>query len=119
MNETKICKGCGAVLQNEFPGKAGYVMKAEQELCQRCFRIRHYNDLTINMLDEITNVFTLGQMGFSLFTDSDYDPTVFPLGTGCYDILMKAISPERENRFRTIAEFEIHWLKEIKGDKYV
>ncbi|MBR3150941.1 MAG: 50S ribosome-binding GTPase [Erysipelotrichaceae bacterium] len=55
MNETKICKGCGAVLQNEFPGKAGYVMKAEQELCQRCFRIRHYNDLTINMLDEITN----------------------------------------------------------------
>lgn len=55
MSEVKICKGCGAVLQNEFPGKAGYVMKAEQELCQRCFRIRHYNDLTINMLDEITN----------------------------------------------------------------
>lgn len=71
------------------------------------------------VLDEITNVFTLGQMGFSLFTDSDYDPTIFPLGTRCYDILMKAISPERENRFRTIAEFEIHWLKEIKGDKYV
>ena len=72
------------------------------------------------VLDEVTNVFTLGQTGFSIFTDSCYDPAVFPLGNGCYDILMKAISPEREKRFGSIAEFEAHWQNEIyKGDKYV
>ena len=65
------------------------------------------------VLDEITNVFTLGQMGFSLFTDSDRSPGVFPLGMGCYDLLMKAISPEREKRFHTIAEFEENWKREI------
>lgn len=64
-------------------------------------------------LDEMTNVFTLGQMGFSLFTDSDRSPEVFPLGKCCYDLLMKAIRPEREKRFHTIAEFEENWIREI------
>lgn len=65
-------------------------------------------------LDEVTNVFTLGQMGFSLFTDSDRSQEVFPLTAGCFDVLMKAISPDREKRYRSIAEFEENWKREIK-----
>ncbi|MBQ8967495.1 serine/threonine protein kinase [Ruminococcus sp.] len=65
-------------------------------------------------LDEMTNVFTLGQTGFSIFTDSSYDPAAFPLGKGCYDVLMKAVSPEREKRFGSIAEFEAAWKNEIQ-----
>ena len=37
------CKGCGALLQQEDPKKEGF-MKVQGELCERCFRIRHYNE---------------------------------------------------------------------------
>lgn len=37
------CKGCGALLQQEDPKKEGF-MKVPGELCERCFRIRHYNE---------------------------------------------------------------------------
>ena len=37
------CKGCGVLLQHEDPKKEGY-SKNEAELCERCFRIRHYNE---------------------------------------------------------------------------
>lgn len=43
------CQGCGAVLQSEDKTKIGYLPPAirQQEvvLCQRCFRIRHYNEI--------------------------------------------------------------------------
>lgn len=38
------CIGCGAVLQNEDKNKEGYVKDLTKNLCERCFRIRHYND---------------------------------------------------------------------------
>jgi len=38
------CKGCGAILQNENPNKEGYVRNLEKDLCERCFKIRHYNE---------------------------------------------------------------------------
>ena len=44
-----ICKGCGAVLQNEFPDQAGYTPKIDAEYCRRCFRLIHYDDLTVSM----------------------------------------------------------------------
>ncbi|MBR3344461.1 MAG: ribosome biogenesis GTPase YqeH [Solobacterium sp.] len=44
-----ICKGCGAVLQNEFPDQAGYTPKTDAEYCRRCFRLIHYDDLTVSM----------------------------------------------------------------------
>lgn len=43
------CQGCGAALQTENAKQVGYVppaaMKQEVVLCQRCFRIRHYNEI--------------------------------------------------------------------------
>lgn len=43
------CKGCGAVLQTENPQAIGYTPKAGSEYCQRCFRLMHYDDLTVSM----------------------------------------------------------------------
>ncbi len=51
----KRCQGCGALLQIEDKTKSGYVRSLEMDLCERCFRIRHYNDLTIDMRRAIDN----------------------------------------------------------------
>lgn len=65
------------------------------------------------ILDEITNVFTIGQMGFSLFTDSEHDKETWPLSSASYNVLMKAISPDRNNRYISIAEFSKCWNSAI------
>ncbi len=41
--EEKYCKGCGIRLQNEDPQKEGYVVREDMDYCQRCFKMRHYN----------------------------------------------------------------------------
>lgn len=46
---SRKCKGCGAVLQTTDKEAIGYTPKAEADYCQRCFRITHYDDLTISM----------------------------------------------------------------------
>lgn len=38
------CMGCGAVFQMQYPNQEGYVKEQNQELCERCFKIRHYGD---------------------------------------------------------------------------
>lgn len=43
------CSGCGAWLQNDDPKLIGYTPKKDGNVCQRCFRLTHYNDVVINM----------------------------------------------------------------------
>ena len=53
MNEELQCIGCGAVIQTENPDELGYTPKAALEkglasgevYCQRCFRLRQYNEI--------------------------------------------------------------------------
>lgn len=53
MTETIQCIGCGAVIQTDTPNELGYTPKAALEkgleagevYCQRCFRLRHYNEI--------------------------------------------------------------------------
>lgn len=44
-----ICSGCGVRIQTDDPTKPGYVperaLTRETIICQRCFRIRHYNEV--------------------------------------------------------------------------
>lgn len=72
-NEEIFCIGCGARLQSDTEGKAGYVpssvlKKDVSELqdiyCRRCFRLRHYNEVAdieltdddfLTMLNEISS----------------------------------------------------------------
>ena len=46
---SKTCEGCGVKLQNTDRLALGYTPKLEGAYCQRCFRIRHYDDVTISM----------------------------------------------------------------------
>lgn len=43
------CKGCGVILQSTDPHLPGYTPKEGSEYCQRCFRLMHYDDLTVSM----------------------------------------------------------------------
>lgn len=45
----KSCKGCGAILQTESSEALGYTPNLEKDYCKRCFRIRHYDDVVIEM----------------------------------------------------------------------
>lgn len=43
------CKGCGVKLQYDHPELPGFSPKQGSAYCQRCFRLMHYDDLTISM----------------------------------------------------------------------
>lgn len=53
MSESVHCIGCGAEIQTERPNELGYTpqaafdkgMETGEMYCQRCFRLRHYNDI--------------------------------------------------------------------------
>jgi hypothetical protein len=40
------CNGCGIILQDKNENKEGYTPKLESMFCERCFRIRNYNEYT-------------------------------------------------------------------------
>lgn len=44
-----VCRGCGAVLQTSDPNAPGYTPKEGSLYCKRCFRLIHYDDLTVSM----------------------------------------------------------------------
>src|SRR5699024_10199835 len=72
-NDAFYCIGCGAKLQSEEDNKAGYVPASvlkkpadelEEIYCRRCFRLRHYNEVSeveltdddfLRMLNEISS----------------------------------------------------------------
>lgn len=58
-----LCHGCGARIQTAKPGEIGYAPTSTLEkdpiLCQRCFRLKHYNeiqDVSMNDDDFLTMV---------------------------------------------------------------
>ncbi|GIQ69738.1 ribosome biogenesis GTPase YqeH [Xylanibacillus composti] len=55
-NDSKRCFGCGAALQSGDTAKPGFVpasaLKAETAICKRCFRIRHYNEISTVTVDQ-------------------------------------------------------------------
>lgn len=40
----KKCQGCGVILQDENIKKEGYTTNIENEICQRCFRLKNYGE---------------------------------------------------------------------------
>lgn len=42
------CLGCGAVMQSDDKDKEGYTRDLENKFCERCFRIKNYNDYIIS-----------------------------------------------------------------------
>ena len=44
---SKKCIGCGCILQDVDVNKDGYVMDINSDVCQRCFRIKYYNEYKV------------------------------------------------------------------------
>lgn len=42
----KKCLGCGTILQTEDKNASGYTPKLTNDLCMRCFKLKHYGHLT-------------------------------------------------------------------------
>ena len=53
-NETEQCAGCGAKLQSESQDKPGYIPATakSRHICQRCFRIKNYNEASSVAIDQ-------------------------------------------------------------------
>ena len=47
MNNEKRCKGCGVLLQDENLLQEGYTTNLENDLCQRCFRMKNYGEYQV------------------------------------------------------------------------
>lgn len=55
--EQPVCIGCGVKIQTEQKDQLGYAPKSslekEEIVCQRCFRLRHYNEVQdVNLTDD-------------------------------------------------------------------
>lgn len=52
------CKGCGSIVQTLYKTKEGYIIDDKQLLCDRCFRIRNYNEYkpTLKNNDDYINI---------------------------------------------------------------
>lgn len=66
-SEVPSCAGCGAALQTADRDKPGFVPEAAMEretvICQRCFRIKNYNEASSVALDHDEFLRLLGSIG--------------------------------------------------------
>ena len=47
MNNEKRCSGCGIILQDQNVLQDGYTTDLNNDICQRCFRMRHYGEYQV------------------------------------------------------------------------
>ena len=47
MSNEKRCAGCGVLLQDENILQEGYTTNLENDLCQRCFRMKNYGEYQV------------------------------------------------------------------------
>jgi len=128
MEKLKYCEGCGAPLQTENPKKPGYIpvsaLEKDQAICQRCFRIKHYNEVQPVEVDENDFLQILHRIGESnhlviqLVDLFDIDGTFitglprfignnpFIMAANKADLLPKATNPRKIK----------HWLRQYAGE---
>lgn len=67
MSDNIVCSGCGVFIQTEDETRAGYApasaLKRDVVICQRCFRLKHYNDVKDIPLDHKEFTDTLHELG--------------------------------------------------------
>lgn len=63
------------------------------------------------VLDEITNVYTLGAMAFSLFGNYKRNLENWSLSKELYNVAVKATSDSRNNRYQSVKELIDEWNK--------
>lgn len=63
------------------------------------------------VLDEITNVYTLGAMAFALFGNYKRDSENWQLSKDLYNVAVKATSDNRDSRYQSVEELIDEWNK--------
>lgn len=69
------------------------------------------------VLDEVTNVYTLGAMAFALFSECDRSAEAWPLSPELYDVAKKAVSEERSARYESIDALLYAW-EAAQGEEF-
>ena len=70
---TNICPGCGSTLQYTDSNKVGYTPKKDAKLCERCFKLKNYNEKKVINLEynneDIINVLNNSAKTIFFITD--------------------------------------------------
>ena len=74
------CHGCGIELQNFDNKLLGYTKNLDSDLCERCFRIKHYNDYQKVIKDNNYNYGVKVQLSRENFPEKSYGNIVLPQG---------------------------------------
>ncbi|MDR1021293.1 MAG: hypothetical protein LBL73_11090 [Synergistaceae bacterium] len=61
------------------------------------------------VIDEVTNVYTMGATAFCLFANSDRSPEAWPLSPELYTVVKKAVSDGRGERQQSILQLIEEW----------
>jgi serine/threonine-protein kinase len=61
------------------------------------------------VMDEVTNVYTMGATAFALFADSDRSLEKWTLSEDLYNVVKRAVSDEREERQQSIKQLIEEW----------
>ena len=61
------------------------------------------------LLDEVTNVYTMGATAFALFSNSDRSREAWPLSAELFAVVAKAVNPERGGRQQSIRRLMEEW----------
>ena len=69
------------------------------------------------LIDQRTNVYTMGATGFVLLNDNRREKAEWLLSEEAYDVLARAIAKDKEDRQRSIGEFCDQWAEAIKKAK--
>ncbi|WP_342252353.1 GTPase [Spiroplasma endosymbiont of Amphibalanus improvisus] len=62
--QTKQCTGCGIEVQDKNPTELGYIKDFEQEVCLRCYEIKHHNNIISYEIDNKKFAKILGNIDF-------------------------------------------------------
>ena len=111
MNQDKYCNGCGVKLQDENVLQEGYTMNLDNDLCQRCFRIKNYGDYQVvtksndEYIDILKSVGTTKNLVLyvsdllnieeDLTSIRDYIPNKMILVLNKKDVLPKSVKEEK------------------------
>ena len=67
------------------------------------------------VIDEITNVYTAGAMGFALFGNYERTREAWQLSDESFEVVKKAVSDNRKDRYRSIKELAEAWKRTARA----
>ena len=127
-NEQIHCIGCGVEIQTETPDKIGYApassLKRDQIICQRCFRLKHYNEVQdVSLTDDdflkiLNGIGSKDALIVKLVDIFDFNGSWLPglqrfvgknpvlLIGNKSDLLPKSVKPQKL----------IHWMKQMSAE---